>query len=158
RRGTIARRPRRSQRDPARECGDLLRAELPRRGHLGPFVFDGLDQQALLGLAGHHGRTRLAALQDGFEGVEPQTALLLLLAMTGITILGEERPDAALEELFARGLSLRIGPAIQSAPSRAQRGHRERDAARDLETVSKRPRSLTDPHRQGPRFTPEQIR
>ena len=76
--------------------------QLAGRGHLGPLVVDRLDQQALGRLARHQRRTRVAALEDRLERVEPQPALLLGRRVAGIAALDQERPDVLLEEPLPR--------------------------------------------------------
>ena len=61
-------RVRRAAAHPFREVGDLLVAELLiLRRHLQVFILvaDGLDQERIIGLARHEGRTGVAAVQNG---------------------------------------------------------------------------------------------
>ena len=100
-----------TQGDPAGEDGDFLRAELAGGGHLEPLVVDRLDEQALVGLAGHDRRSRLAPLENRLQRVEPQAPFLLLVAVARVAVLGQERPDVLLEELLAGGLGRGVGLA-----------------------------------------------
>ena len=119
----IAAGPGSTQRDPAGEDGDFLRVELAVGGHLEPLVVDRLDDQALLGLAGHDRRSRLAPFEDRLQRVEPQAPFLLLVAVARVAVLGQQRPDVLLEELLAGGLGGRVGLAAMSGepvPSRSR--------------------------------------
>ena len=120
----IAAGPGSTQRDPAGEDGDFLRAELAVGGHLEPLVVDRLDDQALLGLAGHDRRSRLAPFENRLQRVEPQAPFLLLVAVARVAFLGEQRPDVLLEEVLAGGLGGGVGLAgtsTDAVPSRTQR-------------------------------------
>ena len=103
-----------TQGDPAGEDGDFLRAELAVGGHLEPRIVDRLDDQALLGLAGHDRRPRLAPFEDGLQRVEPQAPFLFLVAVARVALLGEQRPDVLLEEVLAGGLGGGVGLAAAS--------------------------------------------
>src|SRR5262249_11863797 len=69
-------------------------------------VADGADERALLGVAGDHDRAAVAALAEEGGRVEAEAAALLLRAVAGGAVLGEDRGGAGLEE---RGLGGRGG-------------------------------------------------
>ena len=77
----VAAGPGRSERDPARQHRDFLRRELAGGRHLEPLVVNCLDEQTLVGLAGHDRRPAFTALEDRLQRIEPQTAFLLLAAV-----------------------------------------------------------------------------
>src|SRR5262245_52152769 len=84
---------------PRDEVGDLLVGQpaFLRRRHLEVFVLvaNRLDESAALGISWHDGWCRgLAAFQESFARIEPQTAfeLLGLSAVTFVTTLGQHGP------------------------------------------------------------------
>ena len=100
------------------KVGDLFRGQLRFGRHLvGLAVVDGVDQQAILGVAGNDGRAGRAAGQDGRPRVEPQAALLLVGAVTSLAPRREDRPDFLLEELDVRrvGFAGKGGAGIRAA-------------------------------------------
>ncbi len=83
---------------------NLFRRELAGRRHLkrGFGVPDGLDQEALLNIAGHDcRRARTAAFEHAFPSVEQQTTLRAadLCAVAAVAIGREDRSNLLLEEL-----------------------------------------------------------
>ena len=62
---------------------------------------DGLDQQALVGIAGHDRRPGLAALEQRLARVEPQAAHLLV-GVAVVAVGRQDRPDVRFEELGGR--------------------------------------------------------
>ena len=60
--------------NPLPQCGDRGLGKLARRRHfqLGMGVGDGLDEQALVRLAGNHRRPGIAPLEDRLAAVQPQ--------------------------------------------------------------------------------------
>jgi hypothetical protein len=102
RRAGLVRGPRCAQGHPLHQCLDLRRAELAVRRHaqVGIHPADGLDQAALLGLAGRDGGAALAAAQQGRPAAHAQAALDLfqLGAVALEAVLREQRPHLVLEE------------------------------------------------------------
>ena len=84
-------------------CGRVEREPLLGRHLQLALAADGLEQQALLGLAEDDGRAGVAALEQGLARVEPQAAALLLRAVAGDALLDQHGADVLLEELDAGG-------------------------------------------------------
>jgi hypothetical protein len=94
--------------DPFGEIGDLTFGELLVLGrHLQILVLvaDGLDEERFIGLAGHKGGPGVAAGEGGLAGVEEEPAAdpIRLLAVAGVTLVGEDGADAGFEELQVGG-------------------------------------------------------
>ena len=94
---------------------------------------NGVDQQALFGLARDHDRTRLASLEGRGAGVQPQASLqgFRLARMAFKTVLDQQRPQLSLEELdlFGRDLAgLAGGGVIGLAGDRHQQGQCDQQA------------------------------
>src|ERR1019366_5091001 len=74
-------------------------------GHLnvGVPVADGLNEKTFIRLARRHGRTPIAALQEGSAAVETQAAanFLRLGGVTFVALFDQDRTDFLLEELGA---------------------------------------------------------
>ena len=101
--------PRRAAADPFDERGDLVGRQLRLGGHLiGLAVANRVDQQALVRLARHDGRRRVAPLEHCGPRVEPQVALLFGLAVALVAAGGQQRPHLLFEELHV-GRVARIG-------------------------------------------------
>ena len=94
--------------DPLGQGGDLAGGQLRLGRHLVGFaVVDRVDQQALLGVAGHDRRPGRAAGQDGRARVEPQPPLLLGRPVAALAARRQDRPDALLEKLDRGGIRCR---------------------------------------------------
>lgn len=94
-----------AQENPFLEIGDDVGGELAAafwRGHLEVLVgvADGLEEEALLQVAGDDGMAGVAALARAGAGVEEETALEFLGGggMAGVAFFHEHGADAALEE------------------------------------------------------------
>ena len=98
---------------------------------------DELDEQAVLGLVRHDGRSRLSSLHETVAIAEVEIALRVLAAVAAQTGLGEHRLDVALEDLQSLGhlrgmigrqldgrlrLARRLAP-VRYAQSDAYAGH-----------------------------------
>ena len=88
---------------PLFERGDFLGAERALGGHLQILVLppDGLDEPALVGVAGNDDSAVIAALLPAGLGVEAEAAFLLLLAVAFLAVLDEERANLRLEESWS---------------------------------------------------------
>ena len=110
-------RPGGSALDPLGQDGDLLGRELGLRRHPEVFgVADGLDQEALLGLAGEQGRAGVATFQGVGQAIEPQAPLGLALAVAREAAVGQQRADLRLEERDPR----RIGGVLSVGQGKGQ--------------------------------------
>ena len=114
-RRAIAARPRRPQRDPASEHGDLVVTKLAGRGHLQPSEVDRLDDETFRRLARYNRRSRFAPVQDRLERIEPQATFLFLVTMARVAVFRQKGPDALLEEVLAGSLGVGVGFASTSA-------------------------------------------
>src|SRR6185436_5740665 len=87
-------------------------SETPAFRHLQLLVrlANGLDQQALVGIAGHDRGARRATLQDRVARIEAEAAVLLI-PVAVVTIRGQDRPDSGFEE-FGGCRRLRGGLAL----------------------------------------------
>jgi hypothetical protein len=121
--------------DPLLQDGDVARRELPPRidrRHLVVRISrrHPLDELALTGLGGDNRRLlRPLAEQPGF-GVQPQFGLALVGvgAVAGVTVLGQDRPDIAVE--FNDGGDRSVGTKCDGMRQKAdQPGNEERDTA-----------------------------
>ena len=86
-----------------RQVGDLLRREAASSGASSGCVLvvaDGLEEQALFGLARDDGRPAVAAVDQAVAVVDPQAALGVGVGrMAGVAVVHQHRPDLLLEEL-----------------------------------------------------------
>ena len=91
--------------DPGRDRLDGRRGELAFGRHLDVFVRlpDGLDDQALVGLAWHDRRPVLPAFEDRLAGVEPEPRCLFARPVAFDARVGEDGADLRLEELDRLG-------------------------------------------------------
>ena len=82
---------------------DLPLGELFLGRHLqvGVEIFDGFDQEGVVGFAGEDDDAEFAAAHGGGFGVEAKLALLLFFAVAGVAIFGEQGADGGFEELDA---------------------------------------------------------
>jgi len=90
---------------------------------------DGDEQEGLLEVARHDGRTEVAAGQHAGAGIHDESALgdALLLGMAFVATLGEDRADVLLEEFEAGGIHLRLSRSIRGAEQdRGAPGEQER--------------------------------
>jgi len=95
-----------------------------------------LDHQALLRLARDDRRMLgLAALDHRREGIEAQAALELLglVAVALVALLGEQRADAALEELGRGGSRRGLGRGRRRAVRRTEGCEREQGRGDDAD-------------------------
>ncbi len=108
--------PGRAFADPFDQNRDLVGGQLRLGRHLIRFaVADGIDQQALVGLARHDGRRGVAPRQHCLARVEPQVALVLFRPVTALAAGNQQRPHLLLEELdggriIGGGRGRRLGP------------------------------------------------
>ena len=94
------------------EVGDLLvaQAALGRHAEILVAITHGLDQAALVEIAGNQRRAAVAAVGPALARVEPQAALgLRLRAVTLEAMRGEQRADPLLKKLEAGGIGRRRG-------------------------------------------------
>ena len=110
---------RRAHLHPLFQGGDLRRGKLGarlarRHGNIGVSLMDGDKQEGLLQVARHDGRTEVAAREHAGAGIHDEAALgdTLLLGVTLIATLGEDRADVLLEELQAGRIHLRLGGGV----------------------------------------------
>ena len=103
--GRFARRHRRTELHPLGQVGDLPDGEplLGRHLEVCVLIADGDDEPTLGRVAGDDDRPAFSTRANGPGRVESEMALLLLRAVAGVTVLGEQRADLALEELEAGG-------------------------------------------------------
>ena len=120
--------------DPLLEVGDHLVGEFLLGRHL-QLIFgllDGLDEQALLGVAGDEGRAVVAALAEPFAGVQGQAAANLLgaLGVAAVALADQHGADVLLEEgeLFRRRLA-GLGRGLGVQFGRGGTPARQQDAA-----------------------------
>ena len=118
---------------PLDEVGDLRRRERLFRRHLELLVPmpDALDEQRVVGFAGHDGRTGFAALGPAVARVEAQAALGLLRAgaVALVAMLGEQRPNAFLEECDAL---LRSGGAKGNRSGQGERKQQQQTLGKHM--------------------------
>ena len=92
--------------DPRGEVGDLgggKRIAFLRHAAFGIFVADALHDQALFGIAGNDGGSRLSAAKNACVVIHAQTAGRLGIGrVTGVTVADKDRADFGLEELGLR--------------------------------------------------------
>ena len=102
--GGLVLRPDRASTHPLSQNFYLLVFQLPRRRHLEPRVGvgNGLNQKTVGGLGGYDCRTRIATFENVFARGQIETTQVSG-GMTGITVLGQQRPDAHLEKLGSIG-------------------------------------------------------
>src|SRR5438045_783391 len=94
--GGIGLRPKRALVDPRAQDGDLFFGErVAFGGHLAVGIEAGdiLDERAVSAALGDNGDAIVAAGKSGSGDIEPVTALLFLLAVTGVAVLGEDGLD-----------------------------------------------------------------
>jgi hypothetical protein len=101
----------RPHRDPFLEVGDLFCRELLALGRhfeIRIVVADGLDEEALVGLARDERRAGVAALQHRVARVELQAAFefLRLRAVAGVAGPGEHGANLGLEKFQADGVGV----------------------------------------------------
>ena len=114
--------------DPGFDVGDDFRREAVALGRHPDLVVlaraDGLEEQAVLGIARNDGsRARLAALQGALASVqaEPGLELLGFGAVAAVALVDEDRPDLLLEELEALGIDRgRLGLVLAPSDERRQ--------------------------------------
>ena len=83
---------------PLDERLDLAWLELAGRRHLEPTIVDRLDHGAGVGIAGHDGRSRIAAFEHRIARVEPQASLMRGNAVALEACAGEHGADFRFEE------------------------------------------------------------
>ncbi len=105
-------RPRRSVLDPPGKVRHLLRREAFLGRHLEVLVGlgDGLDQEAVLGMSGHDGRTAVAPHNESIAIVNPQSSLGIRAGgMAGVTVADQHWTDLLLEKVHRLGVEVRAG-------------------------------------------------
>jgi hypothetical protein len=125
--------------DPLLDEADLggrqLRAGLAgRHRDIGVALVDRDDDERFLEVARDDGRPEVAAGEHALAGIHDEAALgdALLLRVTFVATLGEDRPDVLLEEFEAGRIHLRLGADVGGGQhgGRAQRGQRGEQAER----------------------------
>ena len=104
-RGARDSRVRRPHFDPRFEVADLLRAQpfrlLGRHVEVVVAVPDGMDEQALFGIARNHRGARFAAPQQALARIQVELRLHLVAAVALVAAVGQDGADPLLEELDA---------------------------------------------------------
>ena len=80
--------------------------QLPIGRHLNVAVADGIDDEALLEIAGNDRRAGVAPFEHRLAGIEPQLGELLDRAVALEAVFDEERADAGFKELDTCGLGI----------------------------------------------------
>ena len=92
-------RPRSTSSDPCCQMRNLAVCQSSIGRHLQVDVIHRLDEQTVMRFAAHDGRACFAPLQHSFNGIESQTAFLLLLAVALETSALQQWPHMLLKLL-----------------------------------------------------------
>ena len=106
--------------DPLDKVGDDFVWKLPSGGHLGRFVAEGLDNQALVAFLGDESRPRVAPLGEPLCRFERQSTLerFRFGGVAFVAMLDQDGSDFLLEELQFGSLHV-IGSKFLRQPGRA---------------------------------------